>query len=750
MSVLSPNVTIPILKSEPCASKFKFSELMMLDSPAVAYQLPMAVIGLVDMNAFFAQCEQVRLGRTLDDPVVCCQWSSLIAVSYAARKYGIGRMDTLQSAKDKCPGLVVGHAAVFQKGEAHWQYLDEPPNQAIHKVSLDPYRRELRKVFKILSRECDLVEKASIDECYMDLGRLVFAKLIELFPMLLELKKEDSLPPVPLCLPEDLRWEGKISPTDEEKFSQTNDVLQLNFSKFLEKKSVTINDWDDICFLIGSQILYKIRQEVFKELNYTTSGGLATTKTVAKLAGGFIKPDFQTIIRPKAIGSFLHNFELSDITQMGGQLGDRLLNKLIPRNGKHSITFIRNNWTLDQLRDELSDEPAVADRVFELCRGEFCQEIKQRTIVKSMMSRKNFLEREPVNTIKDCYDWIRVFVGDLYGRLIELDDENLNLSLLQKIGSEKERIYRPRTVSVQLITSSWSKMSRQTQFPVIKDLDKFRTSLELTAFRLLCELMDNSKLADDEIKYRSLKTSDEHLDQIGTPVLANMGVVITNFVTTSDANLIDSYGSAMKSNKPDNEEIKRIFAEINEVRQDIIPEPQRPIKSTRSNSYVKKMFEDFQNEMAANDSNNTDNSLRPKSCFKEDKNYVKKMFEDFQTSVMVERAASAEAPKKPRLSVSPQKQKETEKIKRKPRELNSKNTENKSTRCSKDDFLEEMIKTGRCNTCDLFVEDVFEHRDYHLALELSLKLNGDSIVIDSHKRRPLAQSQLPFAGAKRL
>lgn len=772
MSVLNPNTSEIPLKVEACPSKFKFSELKMLDSPAQAYQLPMAVIALVDMNAFFAQCEQVRLGCTLEDPVVCCQWSSLIAVSYAARKYGIGRMDNLKSAKEKCPGLVVGHAAVFQKGETHWQYLEGAPNQAIHKVSLDPYRRELRKIFNILSRECDLVEKASVDECYLDLGRLVYAKVVEIFPFLLELEADDPLPPVPQQLPTELRWEGKVIRTDSEEFDENDDALQLNFTKTQEKKSisikdgndnvddyVTIADWDDICSLIGSQFLYKIRQEVFKELNYTTSGGIATTKTVAKLAGGFIKPDYQTVIRPKAINAFLNNFELSDITQMGGQLGERLLNKLMPPNPKNSITYIRNNWTLDQLKEELSEEPAIAERVHELCRGRFCQEIKQRTVVKSMMSRKNFLEKAPVKTIKDCHDWIRVFVGDLYGRLIELDDENLNLSLLQKSGGERERIYRPRTVSIQLTTSSWSRMSRQTHFPVMKDLDKFRTSLELTAFRLLCELMEGSKLTDDGIKFRNLKPSDKNLHQIKIPVLANMGVVITNFVTTSDANLIDSYSSMKTEKELNSDDIKRLFDEVNKPAKEPTSDPQKSMKTTRNNSYVKRMFEDFQREMATK-SSVEESSLKPKTDFKEDKDYVKKMFEDYQTSVMVERA-SIDSPKKPRLSSeSPKKTRAPNKT----NFLKSKNDKpvNKNdiilglkgckqegnTESREDEFLKKMIETRRCNTCDIAVDDVFEHRDYHLALELSSKLNGDPNTENSSRRKPGAQSKLLFSSTR--
>lgn len=105
-----------------------------------AYESPLAVICHIDLNAFFAQCEQLRLGLSEKDPVVCVQWNTLIAVSYAARDYGITRMDRLEQAKIKCPNLIAAHTAVFKKGEPLWKYVDYLPSPVNHKVSLDPYR----------------------------------------------------------------------------------------------------------------------------------------------------------------------------------------------------------------------------------------------------------------------------------------------------------------------------------------------------------------------------------------------------------------------------------------------------------------------------------------------------------------------------------------------------------------------------------------------------------------------------------
>lgn len=728
----------PQVQSRP--SEFVASQLHMLNDPETAYLLPLAIIAHIDLNAFFAQCEQIRLGKLITDPVVCCQWLSLIAISYAARKYGIGRMDTLKSAQEKCPNLIVGHAAVFKKGESHWQYLNKVPDQGIHKVSLDPYRRELRKIIKILKRECDLVEKASVDECNLDFGRLVYSRLMEQFPQLQDLNPDDPLPPVPSELPESLYWVGEVMPNLKEEQERLELAVQGGVlehynvngdsGSLQEKWNPQIEDWDDIGILIGSQIIYKIRGYVFKELGYTTSGGVASTKSVAKLAGGFIKPDMQTIIRPRLTLHFLQNYELIDFTLMGGKAGELALQKLGVPPDTNSIAYIRDNWDLQSIKKEFPNEELLAEKIYELVWGINYLKLKLRTDVKSMMSRKNFISKYPVNTLGDANDWIRVYLGDLYGRLIELDDENLNLSILQKSGNNKGFIYRPRTVSLQITTSSYSKHSRQTQFTVLKNLEKFKSGLESTGFRLLCELLENTKAAEmnPEIKFRELKPTDPHLKSIKIPQMANMSLVVSNFVKTSDANLIDSYG-----NNPDpgstQETLKRLFDEVNKPKEQTPPPEVKPKRVTRSDSYIKKLFLDFEAENLRNKETTPQPEAKETDMlkFKEDKAYVTKMFEEFQSYEQVARASSD----------SPKRTNKVTQI--------SRPTSKESTPVQEDHLLEELIRNQFCSQCKVAVDDVFEHKDYHVALELSSKLNGttNDLQRNSPKKENTARQEKP-------
>lgn len=106
---------------------------------------PLRVVALCDSDAFYAACEMNRLGVSPDEPLVVLQWESLIAVNYAARKYGISRMDKKKDALKRCPHLRVVHVATYKEGEAepgYWENVDTNT----HKVSLDYYRRESMKI----------------------------------------------------------------------------------------------------------------------------------------------------------------------------------------------------------------------------------------------------------------------------------------------------------------------------------------------------------------------------------------------------------------------------------------------------------------------------------------------------------------------------------------------------------------------------------------------------------------------------
>ncbi|CAH2350304.1 DNA polymerase eta [[Candida] railenensis] len=656
MSVINPAFKIP--ESSPYdTSEFTFKDLADINDSHVAYKSPLAVIGHIDLNAFFAQVEQIRLGYTRDDPVVCVQWSSLIAVSYAARKYGIGRLDSIKSARAKCPNVILAHAAVFKQGESHWAYVDGLPSQITHKVSLDPYRRESRKIISIFNQECDLVEKASVDESYLDLGRLIYERLYKDYPQLFEnlssesFKKDSKLPPIP------------------------KEHLNLKIYGISESECYTVSDWDDVCMCIGSEIIYNVRQEVFKILGYTTSGGVGRNKFIAKLAGGVYKPDNLGVVFNKNVETFLNRFELTDIGGMGGKTGEEVLYKLnvkdIAGEDKSSITKIRDNFSLHDLKSDLKDDE-IAEKVYNLVRGNQPKELTLKVEVKSMMSRKNF-PGKPVANLKDAYDWIKVFVGDLKNRLIESDDESMNISSSQY---EKQRptIRRPKTVSLHFGTTDYQSHSKQTTIAPMKDLEKFEELLEVTALRLLKELLDslssNSKPSNG-FKMKDVTEITRNIKIIGS---ANMSLTISNFVKTSNNNLLDSFMAKPRSTDSHKKELMAYTAKS--------PSPPVPGKqsgpklnlSPSSRSQSPSIFSSFTGNKPTTEQNITNKKFQSR-------------IQENDTNSIVE---------------------QLQKVHTRNVQLNGKGN------------------SAYCETCKKNIEEsVPEHTDFHVALDLSKRLNGE-------------------------
>jgi len=63
----------------------------------------------LDLDCFYAQVEQKRLGIPAEVPCAVQQWEGLIAINYAARAKGITRHMRVHEAKARCPELVCVH-----------------------------------------------------------------------------------------------------------------------------------------------------------------------------------------------------------------------------------------------------------------------------------------------------------------------------------------------------------------------------------------------------------------------------------------------------------------------------------------------------------------------------------------------------------------------------------------------------------------------------------------------------------------
>ncbi|PWY96426.1 sister chromatid cohesion protein [Aspergillus sclerotioniger CBS 115572] len=399
------------------ASRYTYRHLQLLRQGNTA--TPLRVIAHVDLDAFYAQCEMVRLETPRTVPLAVQQWDSLIAINYPARSFGITRMISAGEAKKLCPEIILQHVATFREGEGGtWAYRDDAFKRInTDKVCLDPYRAESRKILKVMKEELSRwhqelagdrqgtgslspiqqagLEKASVDEVFIDLSPLVHAVLLQRFP---ELRAnppgDDRITPLPIPPTTALEWNAEDCLIDlDENETEVDDP-----------------DWDDIAMLIGSEIVRSVRTAVWEQLSYTCSAGVARNKMVAKLGSACNKPNKQTIVRNPAVQNFLGGYKFTKIRMLGGKLGDQVTAMF----GTEQVSDLLK-VSLEQFRAKLDDDTATW--LYGIIRGEDKSEVNSRTQIKSMLSAKSF--RPSINSVDQADKWLRIFAADIYGRLVE-------------------------------------------------------------------------------------------------------------------------------------------------------------------------------------------------------------------------------------------------------------------------------------------------------------------------------------------
>ncbi|KAI0806104.1 hypothetical protein BC629DRAFT_1732729 [Irpex lacteus] len=444
---------------------------------------PLRVIALCDSDAFYAACEQVRLGLDPSLPLVVLQWDSLIAVNYPARKYGITRMSKVKDALRKCPDLQVVHVATYREGEAEPGYW-ENPDTLTHKVSLDYYRRESWKVYHMFKDGLPTgeVEKASIDEAFIDFTHPVREEILKRYPYLATVPpdapdgKDSPLPPPPPTSWDKLSTVIPINPpppepkvedaAEEEQISRAGDIKAVDGEDDVSQSQVEAesenvqpdwndpieeddspNTWHDVALSIAAELMGRIRQDIFTKLGYSTSAGIARNKFLAKLTASYRKPNGQSILRNAAIPNYLKPMPFQKIRFLGGKLGEALAQE-------YDVSLVRDlhSVSLDEMQRKFGEESIW---VWEILRGIDRTEVKEKPpITKSMLASKNL--PHPITQASQGQHWIRVLAAELALRLRE--------------ARETIPALWPKSIVLHVRQSYDSFRSKQAPFPFTRDI----------------------------------------------------------------------------------------------------------------------------------------------------------------------------------------------------------------------------------------------------------------------------------------
>ncbi|KAJ3095438.1 DNA-directed DNA polymerase eta rad30 [Phlyctochytrium bullatum] len=414
------------------------------------------VIVHIDLDAFYAQVEHVRLSIPLDIPLAVQQWQGLIAVNYAARAHGIKRHSTMDEAKKLCPNLRLVHVATFGPNDSKPVYHEDPTPRT-HKVSLDVYRTASTKIMEVIKRHVRKMQRASIDEAYLDITEEVAQRMepIDAFDRVVDWTDAGIV----------------LGDTDEPS-----------------------SDASDLALRIGADIAAEIRGAILAELGYSSSAGIARNKTLAKICSALNKPGKQvssprcprvaeppkTILRDTAILPFLKDFPFANIRNLGGKFGNEVEDRLGVKTAGEIWAF-----PLDHLIREFGEERGRW--VYNVSRGMCEEEVTEVKKVKSMGANKTL--RPPVKTDEEFNRWLEVLASEVFFRLQqELADSNRwpkTITVRRQTPSQPTNPPSSPTHQIHCRTDTGKSLSKSTAMLPKEKILSF-VDVALLASSLLC------------------------------------------------------------------------------------------------------------------------------------------------------------------------------------------------------------------------------------------------------------------------
>lgn len=207
------------------------------------------------------------------EPLAVQQWDGLIAFNYSSRPFGVKRGDRSAEAKRKCPHIHLVHVETISDAGSNNSKDGRMHDRRKEKVSLERYRRASADVFSALTsfNKDIIIEKASVDEAYLDLTHAVRGLL--------------SMP----------------------KRSSSGHSLDLGFITTETGVSVPYHEYTTThrrispALAAAAFITAQLREAVRAATGFTISGGVSNSKMIAKLASARNKPNKQTIVPRQSV-----------------------------------------------------------------------------------------------------------------------------------------------------------------------------------------------------------------------------------------------------------------------------------------------------------------------------------------------------------------------------------------------------------------------------------------------------------------
>ncbi|KAH0540570.1 DNApol-eta-like [Cotesia glomerata] len=348
------------------------------------------IVVLIDMDCFFCQVEVKLAPELKGKPLAVIQYSSfgpgsIIAVNYEARDFGVTRHMKSDEAKEKCPQI---------------ELVTVPPLR--NKPDTGRYRAAGKEVIDVLKKHCNVIERASVDEAYLDITDLVDKKMESVFGQPKDLVTQlENTYVVGYC---------DYDTNDEEKRTEGVD-------RWITETFAELGDMQSRRLAIAGIIVEHLRAEIYSQCEYRCSAGISYNKILAKLACGLHKPNRQTILPLAAVPTLYSSLPVKKVRNLGGKFGNIVMESL------------GCNVMADLLRYSLQDlqrrfDEKTGSWLYNIARGIDNEPVTNRLVCKSIGASKNFPGKQAITKLEVLETWARELSLELSDRLEQDLEEN--------------------------------------------------------------------------------------------------------------------------------------------------------------------------------------------------------------------------------------------------------------------------------------------------------------------------------------
>ncbi|XP_043281577.1 DNApol-eta isoform X2 [Venturia canescens] len=314
------------------------------------------------------------------------QWRSggIIAVNYEARDFGVTRHMRGKEAKEKCPDIVL---------------VSVPSVRG--KADTSKYRCAGREVIDVLKKHCSIIERASVDEAYLDITELV--------------EKRISSHTLQKNLMNALTNTYVVSYCENDN---NNEEQRINgIEKWLDETYGEVGDEQARKLAIAGVIVEELRAEIFATCKFRCSAGISYNKILAKLACGLHKPNRQTILPSSAVPSLFATLPIKKVRNLGGKFGN-IITESLGCNVMADLT----RFSLQDLQKRFDEK--TGSWLYNIARGIDNESVVTRLVCKSIGASKNFPGKQAIVKLEMLKHWVNELAIDVSDRLEQDREEN--------------------------------------------------------------------------------------------------------------------------------------------------------------------------------------------------------------------------------------------------------------------------------------------------------------------------------------